>query len=254
MIMPIPSWCAQMSELLIFRDTNRKGELEPPCRQVLQHYRLPAQSLRCIFDDTERPELLRARGFGPDLCGFFSPIELCGLRSIPWPADIIKECLAGPTIEKPLACDVVIYVRKRTCETRIGAVITFAHELQHFVQYGGDLKVWRANKFIERIAGSSHMDLQSWNLPMEHEAQLVSKRVAEIVLGKDEVRTYVEKQIADENDAQKWIFFQGLNSSGSLDLLKETIPWVHRYKRSLEELYPAETEEDPNFARDHWWK
>lgn len=243
-----------MPELLIFRDTSRKRELDPLCREVLQQYQLPAQSLRCIFDDMERPELLRARGFGPDLCGFFSPIELCGLTPIPWPADIIKDCLAGPTFEELLACDVVIYMRKRTCENPTGAVITFAHELQHFVQYGGDLKVWLANKFIERIAVSNPMNLQPWNFPMEHEAQLVSKRVAEIVLGKDEVQTYVEKQIADENDAQKWIFFRGLNSSGSFDLLKETIPWVHRYKRNLEELYPAETEEEPNFARDDWWK
>ncbi len=122
-----------------------------------------------------------------------------------------------------------------TCAVQTGALITFAHELQHFVQYGSAYKVLVTNTLLSRHLPSFEPGntAKAWNIPHEQDAIIVSKRVAEAVIGADAVGTYVASRIAAEDDVLCWKYFQCLSSTDSFDLVAQTIPWVERYRPQL---------------------
>jgi hypothetical protein len=194
---------------------------------------------------------------GENFCGFFAPVHKFMWPEHEWPLEIwnnLWKCDESDLVPDELICDVMIYLRRRTCDSPIGTVITLAHELQHFVQYGFSNKVWRAigdvrNLFVEN-GGSAF----PWDFPDEHEAQLVSKRVAEEVFGGDVIRGYAEKQIHEMNHPEKWKFFLGLDSKESFDLLEQTKPWVNEYRDVLKERFPPDNDDDPDFTKENWWE
>jgi hypothetical protein len=91
-----------------------------------------------------------------------------------------------------IAFDNVVYLPGSTCATETGAVITFSHELQHFVQYGTAYKVWAANTLLYKHLRSFEpaTAAQAWNIPYEQDAMIVSKRVAKLVVGTDAVDSH----------------------------------------------------------------
>jgi hypothetical protein len=109
-------------------------------------------------------------------------------------------------------CDVVIYLRNRTCESPTGTAITFAHELQHFMQYGSNHEAYQSGHDLQSRFREDGRSAFPWDFPHEREAQIVSKKVAEVVLGKDEVRRYAEQQIELKRDPLKWEFFLRLEA------------------------------------------
>jgi hypothetical protein len=96
--------------------------------------------------------------------------------------------------------------------------------------------------------------LALWRLPCEHEAQLVAKKMAEEVHGKDKVLRYTEQQIEKGNDPEKWNFFRGLDLAESFELLERTKPWVNKYREVLKERFPADSSEEPDFTKNNWWE
>lgn len=237
---------------LVFREEVRRKDLEPLCNAVLQHFNLPGKSLCCIFDDKDRTEFVGP--FGNSFCGFFYPVREYGLRRL-WPGELVRH-VSDLDNGKAFTCDVAIYVRKTTAERPTGTAITFAHELQHFMQYGYLFKEWRANDWLKEVAVSERPDSKPWNFPTEYQAQLISKRVAEAVLGVEEVERYANEQIRSDNDPDKWTFFRGLDSSQGYDFVSETRRMVERFRPKLDALYRERTnrESEPNFTRDAWWE
>jgi hypothetical protein len=239
---------------LIFRDNSNRPELEPLCGEVLKHFQLPQRSLICIFDDEERPVFLDSLSLGMNYCGFFVPVRKFG-RCFQWPQPILNHAYNSDWLDpepKGWRCDVVIYLWDRTCNNSIGTVITFAHELQHFMQYGHNYKTWRADGLVKEVYPGEPM--APWRLPCEYEAQLISKRVANGILGVDVVTNYAEQKIQEENDPEKWSFFQGLDPEESFNLLDRTKPWVNEYREVLKERFPAQSSEAPDFIKDNWWE
>ncbi len=145
----------------------------------------------------------------------------------------------------------MIYINGRTCSTVPGTVITFAHELQHFIQYGYAWKVWRANTLIYNILRDGPpTTIKAWDIPYEKDTMMVSKRVAGQVLGETRVSEYANAQIMTGNDGEKWRFFLRISNSTPFDLLTETKPWVERYKPELLKIKQSEID----FAQNEWWR
>lgn len=240
-----------------FFDEERKIALEPLCSKVIERFELPNYSVACIFDDREREAFSNAPEFGEYLCGFFRPVRAFGTGSMNWPQEIL-EILRR--VDQPFVYgkdywlfDTVIYVRRRICQSEVGAMITFAHELTHLIQYGFHRKIRLAEKrvFCGVYDGPP---MAPWLLPTEHDAQLNSKRVADVILGGDRIEAYAAEQIEQEFDPEKWRFFLELDIQESFDLTREVDNWVRKYKAALIERFPAASSEEPDFTRDNWWE
>jgi len=120
------------------------------------------------------------------------------------------------------------------------------------MQYGFSYKAWRAERLVTEVYTGGA--LAPWCFPTENETQLVSRRVAERVLGVGVVAGYAKKHIQEENSPEKWRFFLGLDPEESFDLLERTRPWVSEYREALKERFPASSREEPDFAKDNWWE
>jgi hypothetical protein len=223
----------EMSIQKCFLDPSKESELWPKCQSVIchEHFRLhlPQQSLICIFDLEERSEFIYCPWIGANYCGFTQVTSEPGPPGLQWPEDLIEIVWnnQGPRF------DVVIYLRRRTCEFPVGTLITFAHELQHSMQRGFSRKVMYANSHLQDLSWRLGEELPTWRFPHEYEAQLASKRVAESILGKDEVQRYAQQQIELNSDPGKWEFFLSLDVLEPLNLLQRTIPWVHERREAL---------------------
>jgi hypothetical protein len=200
----------QVEPELIFREKSKEAELRPWCENVLGHFQLPQQALIAIFDDSERPEFRSSPFLGENYCGFFHSIRQSRWGPVPWPLDLKEHVRDDRARDSQYwRCDVVIYLRSRTCQSAIGTVITFAHELQHYIQHGFRNKAWRDSQEFRHFLEFSGQGAFPWEFPHEREAQVVSRKIAEDLCGKDEVRRYGEQQIELNRDAKKWEVFLG---------------------------------------------
>jgi len=238
---------------LIFRDGSRQPELVPLCRKFLERFQPPRSSLICIFDDQERPELSR---FGESLRGLSYPtrfpLAASGL-SMPFVSAYLHD-------SQGRKFDFLIYLTHQGCRSPNATVITFAHELRHFMQYGFNNKAFLANKCLDRIRIVKDSKSFPWSLPAEYEAVLTSKKVSEMVLGKDAVLGYAQdcragaQQKEDSNESEKWRFFLGLDPEESFDLLEITKLWVNKFRQELIENFPTNNSDEPDFTKDNWWE
>lgn len=228
---------------LRFKSNDLRTTLEPPCLHVLQQFQFPDRRLICFFDD-EDPACF-ARRFGSGYRGLHTPVKGSGYFP-PYISRYFFDPSGG------FAFDNVIYLRGSTCRVQAGAVITFAHELQHFVQYGCSYKALVANTLLyghlpkfDPVHG-----LQAWDIPHEREAMIVSKRVAEATIGRDAVIGHASSQIAAASDAGYWQCFQSLSSASPFDLLAETKKLVEQYRRQLRGLNQKEID----FSKPDWYR
>jgi hypothetical protein len=118
------------------------------------------------------------------------------------------------------------------------------------MQYGFYYKAWRAEHRIKCVFTDG--PAAPWSFPSEYEAQLVSKKVANLVLGADLVFDYAEKHVRENNDSEKWEFFKGLDPKESFDLIERINPWVNKYREVLKEQFPAYNSEEPDFEKAKW--
>jgi hypothetical protein len=81
----------------------------------------------------------------------------------------------------------------------------------------------------------------------------VSRRVAENVCGRGEVRRYAEQQIGLKLDPEKWKFFIGPETEKPFDLLEATNSLIGRHREALIALRPTIGEEFPDYKRERWW-
>ena len=211
--------------------------------RVLDSFQLPDLRLLCFFDD-EDPPCFEQR-FKGKYRGFHTPVIGSGYL----PQHIHRYLFETGGNH---AFDNLIYLRGSTCKSNIGTVITFAHELQHFVQHATAFKVSVANNLFYKNLRDFDPDsaAKAWNIPHEQEAMMVSKRVAEVVLGKDAVGEYITSRIVAEDDPHYWEYFQSLSPHTTFDLCAETIRWVDRYRPKLLGLGQSKVD----FSQSEWWR
>jgi hypothetical protein len=144
-------------------------------------------------------------------------------------------------------------------------IITLAHELQHFLQYGNESRLYAADEIIKILARSRQIPgFTNWqDHPSEHEAMLVSKRVATRLCGEEAVRLYADSQITsavnDDDEKSRWKFFQELSLSTTYHFAAEVNALVQRHRATLEEYIAFYPQDDPvysslEFGRPDWWK
>lgn len=182
---------------------------------------LPDLKLLAFFDGQDAGCFKEA--YGLDNRGVFFPGTV-GTRG--WP-DYLTRLLSAQNPNPSLDChdllvyffDGFIYLHESTCDEPTALVMTFAHELQHFSQFGHNRHLWAANTLLQNLPG-----IETSEIPIEREARIVAKHVAERLCGADQVHEYILRKIADSTrpeDINDWGWIRG-NSSTSYDLKRET--------------------------------
>lgn len=169
------------------------------------------------------------------LYGFFHPLEL------------------GMSYEDSIAFDNLIYIRQSTCLDRpVGFVTAYAHELQHFVQYGRTPRLAEVNRNLYFSIGKLDRNVIPSEIPNERDADITAKRVAEKVCGVEATNQFAEGQIqsmencGDAVQKARWVFFRNVPSTTLYDLLQETLPFIDKYKGRID--FGIDT------TQPEWWK
>lgn len=198
-------------------------------------YQLSELKLLCFFDDVDCDALKRFIGSANR--GIYTPVKNCQLWSYfpEYLKDFIFESGMSSVSGEP-SFDHVIYLHGSACSNEIGLTITFAHEFQHFVQNTArrTRKLAAANCLVQNLDREliEALKLKWFDIPIEREARIVSKRTAEALFGAPRVRQFIAARIAeavDEDDAADWRFVQSILPSTPYDLERES----HRYFQKL---------------------
>jgi hypothetical protein len=215
--------------------------LKPLCQQVEAQFHLPARRLCRYFARLDNGPLVQR--FGKTFRGLHIPFSDREELSNDFSKEIF-DCFFLPFDDTPAqavqAFDNMIYIRNSTCDDTTGLVTTYAHELQHFVQHGTMPRVMRVNMLLQQNLKRLEPSAITTDVPIEKEANIVSKRVAEVVCGVESVRAFAEKQInlMEQPDVQdertRWIFFRDMPSSIEYDYLADTLRLVEKYKTVLD--------------------
>jgi hypothetical protein len=236
---------------LVFKTDDLESDRKATCLRVLDQFQLPDLRLLCYFDD-ENPESLRP--LGEFLCGLHAPVLGSGDLFLP---SYVNGCFFNYS-SGDIRFDNLVYLCGRATATDTGTVITLAHEIQHFVQYGKMRKIATANTLLYQNLRSFEPELNAkpWDIPAEREAMIVSKRIAENLLGVHTVAKLAKEQIAAGSDGPKWEFFLGLTASDACNLLEETDRLVRKYRPQLMDLMASPCSwafESLDFSRVDWW-
>jgi len=215
---------------------------ELAAQRVLQEFasELPGLKLLAFFDDEDPHDLKRDLGLANR--GFDGPIK----AEKGWPlrmAEIIFEFVDEvPPWRTKRVFDHGIYLYGSTCTDETALTMTFAHELQHFVQYGFKQKLWAEGRLIRRSKGVIDVLGLRWqDIPHEREARIVAKRVGMRICGADAVNQYIHRRIRENitaEDVEDWRFSQDLDPSIPYDLPTETKRIFQRlkpYRQALED-------------------
>jgi hypothetical protein len=242
---------------LVFRSTKLEARLRPVCEEVLKRFQPPDTRLLCFLDDENQPAMTEK--MGKFYCGVFSTIRG---NCLPFPQYLLDLFMDYDVMPSEFRYDQFIYVRNTTCQTVPGAIITLAHELTHCRQRDTAVKVWLANTLLywelHKLDPVAILTAKPWDIPIEHEAQLNSRRIAIELLGETVVDAHVASRIQDNHDPDKWRFFQNLSMSSTYDLLEATKPWVDRYRAGMQFLdqnidQNVKPEHHIDFRKPEWW-
>ncbi|MGD0631772.1 MAG: hypothetical protein ABR987_20770 [Terracidiphilus sp.] len=225
-------------------------------RVIGQFENLPDLRLLAFFDDEDAPFF--RRNFGEINRGIFIVLE--GIPTIEWPEYLTEHIYAfddwryeqHSLIETNVLFENVIYMYGAICSDPVGRVMTFAHELQHFCQYGFNRTLWAECKLFWGL-------LPAYEIPTEREARIVSKHIAEELCSPDAVNQYISRRIDEaeyhispkvgdhdslspeeiqnwQNDLDDWRFIQQLDELTPYDLATGTKLTFHRLTEHQDEL------------------
>jgi hypothetical protein len=226
---------------LQFKSEDLRHRLEPLCRAVLSQFRLPALRLLCYFDD-EGP-VASCRGSHMSFHGIHIPTKGSGDDLPHYVTQQFREF-------DEFVFDNVIYIPE-SCYSRneVGFVIIFAHELRHFIQWAENSQLYRANTYYLRDFEHAP-EIRVWHVPYEFDAMMVSKNVAENVLGAKAVEEFINAQLRGGDSAKKdlWEFYRGLSTSTPSNWSAQTISLV---ERNIDRFRALEQNE-VDFTKDEW--
>ena len=198
---------------------------EQAARKVLAQFTELPSGVRtlCFFDETDCHQIL---GTGEANRGLSGPVkEPTDLRG--WPQNVVQ-CFFRDDCDYDgkLLFDFLIYLHDSSCADPIGSTMTFAHELQHLVQYASVSRIWGLNeRFKEHQKDLQRHGVHQYQFPLEHEARLVAKQIAIKIHGAVDVERYIYCNIIhpiDDFDCDNWKFIRELDVSHSYDVTAET--------------------------------
>jgi hypothetical protein len=108
------------------------------------------------------------------------------------------------------------------------------------MQHGHTSRLWDVNRALYYNLGAFEPNALTTDIPTERDAEIKSKRVAEILCGVEAVKELAEKQVRLMEEAGeggqrgKWAFFRDVPSSTNYNLLEATIPFVEKYKGRID--------------------
>lgn len=227
-------------------DDSVKVRRHVAAQSVLEEFgnQLPDLRLLAFFDDQDWDYFKRE--MGDSNRGLYTPIKAGNFQWAVWP-DYVKECIL---VDDPSSfvfkqdADHLIYLHGSTCADEVGLIMTFSHELQHFIQYGFNRKLWAENLLIPNLPRDviNAMRLNWPDIPNEREARNVAKQIGIRLCGAEAVKRYIERRIAESitpNDADDWRFSQQVDPSVPYDLAGETRLIFQRlkpYRQQLEKI------------------
>lgn len=233
-----PSHTLPFQVVVRCKDRAVKARREALAERVLAYFgnTLPNRRLLCFFDEEDFRKLKNEVGAANR--GLYEAIDVHALRFWvdeywgAWPHYVQERIVDGDE----RLFDHLVYLHGSTCLKDVGLTMTFAHELQHFVQHVENPGLWAENTLISvvlrRVLNKS--DIASlgliWSdIPMEREAMCVSKQCAQALFGRAEVTEYIDKEIkeaetcGDTADARNWRFMRDLDTSVPYDLEGQTV-------------------------------
>ena len=228
-------------------DAAVRARREELAQGVVQQFgaNLPDSGLLVFFDDQDAPHIRLE--LGSINRGLFAvkPEEFIEL----WPYYVKERIFIADPISGSLqqVFDNVIYLYGSTCADEVGLVMTFSHELQHFVQYGVNRKLWAENFLTTKLTPEIYrLEQLNWpDIPSEREARIVAKRVAIAVCGVDGVDAHIARKIKESSNAQDledWQFSRSVDAFAPYDLAEGTRLFFHRlkpYRTELESVLAA---------------
>jgi len=229
---------------------------EAAAQRVLDYFDggLPSSRLLCFLDDGDPPMLKQI--FGVSNRGLYGPIN----DSTPFAdcPDYVTDCIFlddGVSLFYPRTIDDLVYLYGSTCGNAVGLTMTLAHELQHAIQHSNARRVWAVNGLVPQLHKTviAALKLDWFDIPVEREARIVSKRVAVSFFGEGRVTQYIDEKIAEavtENDVADWQFVRTLTPSSPADIVADTQRLFQRlkgYRPDLEAVL-KEKKEDPDFC------
>ena len=225
---------------------NERAILKQLCQRIEKLFELPACRLYRHFaseaDDWHRHF---SNNYGRYYRGVHVPSSEFGYL----PPELRKHLSPiqrrNKTGNEPPEFDNVVYIRDSTCTDRAGCAITYAHELQHIVQHARFPKLMKVNSVLRQNLGPWDPTATQADIPVERDAIITSKCVAETIFGPSRVREFADKQIKSmelayktgeakaRNQKVKWEFF--LNPR-HCDLKAETLLLAQKHKKELGDL------------------
>ncbi|HEV2298458.1 MAG TPA: hypothetical protein VGR72_08075 [Candidatus Acidoferrales bacterium] len=233
---------------LKFNPTTLEKTWESSCRDVLNLFCLPDRRILCGFDS--KGELsFEHLGYG-NARAFHTPTN--GFNSWPVFLENVRCDDEGPV-------DSLIYVRlvPPTDDALIFAV-TFAHELQHFVQAWQSPKFYAASGFLSENLPSFDLGanaFETWRVPIERDAMIRSKQVAEAKFGRAFVAARVHSLIADGTsllEVEEWKYFESLSPESVCDWQNETRHLIEENLQAVMTLRPKWPSEI-DFSKKEWF-
>lgn len=215
-----------MSVTLVVRpeDSDTASPRRELARRVIEQFasELANARLLCFLDDQDAPIIRLDRG--PANRGFYAPIS--DSTPLDWIPEYVSSYIYvddGVSVFYRRAVDGLIYMHGTTCDDEVGLVMTLAHELQHAVQRTKSRKIWALNTLVNELDRSiiKQANLTWADIPIEVDARLASKRIAERIFGHERVNAHIDAKIAarvTEADVEDWIYLRSLDPAISLDL------------------------------------
>lgn len=210
--------------------TANETALRPLCEQVDKFFDLPAARRYCYFAVAD-DEYLTDK-VGRHYRGLNAPTSSRG----PIPEHAFHRYLPADGN----CYDHLIYIRNSTCLDPTGCVITYAHEVQHTLQCDRSPRVMQANWVLRANLAIFDSTATEIDIPIEADANIVSKRIAESVCGIEHVRNFAEEQLALMRNAgaieqeRRWEYFLEMPSSTPYDYVDETKELVRRYAQYMD--------------------
>lgn len=217
------------------------AERQALAQRVVECFASSLSSRTLCFLDDQDASIVRLEG-GPANRGFYLPVD--GNTPLDWLPEYVSSQIYvddGVSMYFPRVVDDLVYLHGSTCADDAGLVLTLAHELWHAVQHSKAHEIWAINTLVNNLERGiiKKLNLTWSDIPIEVEARIVSKRVAERILGRERVRAHIDKKIAEnitDADAADWIFVKSLDPAITIDIVSATQSLFSRLKDYRSEL------------------
>lgn len=211
-----------------------ESALRPLCEKVDRYFKLPVRSHYRYFavPNDEIDDRFIAENAGEYYRGLHVPLsgtdDVCRY--------LVNSCLPPGRLGD---YDNLVFIRHSTCLDATGCVITYAHEMEHIVQEQRFPRLLKVTSALRRDLWQFKQNPTEIDLPVEVDANIISKRVGELVCGADAVEKFGVEQLKGMTvagvDAQikRWEFFVATPWTTAYDWVQETIELVNMYRGKM---------------------